>query len=76
MNLDRIVVAYRQYLFVILYDKGKVSYFTATFPYLMLTALVIKGATLDGAGEGVKFYVSKFDTSKLVEPEVWKDAVS
>ncbi len=57
-------------------NQGKVSYFTATFPYIMLTALVIKGAMLDGASEGVKFYVSQFDTSKLAEPEVWKDAVS
>lgn len=32
---------------------GKISYFTATFPYVMLTILVINGAILDGADEGV-----------------------
>ena len=54
---------------------GKVSYFTATFPYLMLTILVIKGAMLDGAGYGIQFYIGSFDASKLSDPELWKDAV-
>lgn len=53
---------------------GKVSYFTATFPYLMLTILVVKGSLLEGAGEGLKFYVASFNGSKLIEPEIWKDA--
>lgn len=54
---------------------GKVSYFTATFPYLMLTILVIKGSLLDGAGYGIQFYIGSFDASKLTDPELWKDAV-
>lgn len=41
----------------------------------MLTILVIKGSFLDGAGKGVNFYVAKFEGSKLLEPELWKDAV-
>jgi hypothetical protein len=45
--------------------KGKVSYFTATFPYLMLTILVIKGSLLPGASSGVEFYVGKFNYTKL-----------
>ena len=55
--------------------KGKISYFTATFPYVMLTILVIKGATLPGAGIGVDFYVGTFNGSKIFETELWKDAV-
>ncbi|CAF0839573.1 unnamed protein product [Brachionus calyciflorus] len=53
---------------------GKISYFTSTFPYVMLTILVVRGALLEGAGEGVKFYVGQFNISQLGDPELWKDA--
>ncbi len=53
----------------------KVSYFTATFPYVMLTVLVITGSLLPGAGIGVEFYVGSINTSKFLDPSVWKDAV-
>lgn len=36
----------------------QVVYFTATFPYVLLTAMLIRGATLDGASEGIKFYLT------------------
>ena len=41
----------------------------------MLTILVITGGLLDGASEGVKFYIGSVDVSKFYEPGVWKDAV-
>ena len=41
------------------FNSFEVSYVTATFPYVILTALVIKGALLEGADKGVEFYVSK-----------------
>lgn len=53
---------------------GKVSYFTATFPYIMLTILVIRGAILDGADKGIDYYVKQFNSTKFAEPELWKDA--
>ncbi len=37
-----------------------VSYVTATFPYIILTVLVIKGALLDGAYIGIEEYVFFF----------------
>ena len=57
---------------------GKVSYVTATFPYIVLTILVITGCILPGAGIGINFYLGlgSFDFSKFYEPSVWKAAVS
>ncbi|RDD46443.1 Sodium- and chloride-dependent GABA transporter 2 [Trichoplax sp. H2] len=52
---------------------GKVVYFTATFPYLVLVILFFRGVTLDGAGLGISYYL-KLDTSKLADIETWKEA--
>lgn len=35
----------------------QVAYFTAIFPYIVLLILIIQSATLEGAVEGVKYYV-------------------
>ncbi|KAL8587502.1 hypothetical protein ACOMHN_000908 [Nucella lapillus] len=52
---------------------GKVVYFTATFPYILLTILLIRSAMLEGAGDGVEYYL-KPDWSKLADAQVWSDA--
>ena len=32
------------------------AYFTAIFPYVVMLALLIRGLTLPGAGDGLKFF--------------------
>ncbi|XP_067853472.1 sodium- and chloride-dependent neutral and basic amino acid transporter B(0+)-like [Heptranchias perlo] len=51
-------------------SSGKVVYFTATFPYAVLTILLIRGVTLEGAYKGIEYYIgSQSDFSKLADAE-------
>ncbi|MBN3295131.1 S6A13 protein, partial [Amia calva] len=54
-------------------STGKVVYLTATFPYVMLVVLLIRGITLPGAITGIIFYLYP-DPSRLADPQVWMDA--
>ncbi|GCC30524.1 hypothetical protein chiPu_0008975 [Chiloscyllium punctatum] len=56
-------------------SSGKVVYFTATFPFVILIILLIQGLTLEGASKGIEFYIgSQSDFTKLTEAQVWIDA--
>lgn len=54
-------------------SSGKVVYFTATFPYVILIALLVRGVTLEGAVDGL-IYLFKPDFSKLADFTVWRQA--
>ena len=56
-------------------STGKAAYVTSTFPLLVLMALVIRGVTLDGAMEGLKYYITP-DLNKLVQADTWMAAAS
>lgn len=54
-------------------SSGKVVYFTATFPYLILIALLVNGVMLDGAVDGIYYlFVPKWE--QLLNVTVWRKA--
>jgi len=56
-------------------SSGKVVYFTALFPYLVLTIFFFRGITLKGATEGlIHMFTPKMDM--LLKPTVWLDAAN
>ena len=50
-------------------SSGKVAYFTAIFPYVVLITLLIRGVTLPGASTGMWYFINP-DWSKLSKPQV------
>lgn len=55
--------------------SGKVVWFTALFPYVVLLFLLIRGITLPGSGQGIKYYLSP-NFSVITNAEVWVDAAT
>lgn len=52
---------------------GKAVYITSTLPYLVLTIFLIRGLTLKGSVEGIKFLFTP-DVNELMNPQTWLDA--
>ncbi|XP_076337735.1 sodium- and chloride-dependent GABA transporter 1-like [Tachypleus tridentatus] len=56
-----------------LQSSGKIIKVSAVTPYVILIVLFIRGVTLEGAGDGLLFYITpQFD--KLFDPKVWVTA--
>ncbi|CAG0892168.1 unnamed protein product [Darwinula stevensoni] len=54
-------------------SSGKVVYFTATFPYVILIALLVRGVSLEGAEKGIRaLFIPKWE--ELLSIQVWRKA--
>jgi len=58
-----------------LHSSGKIIWFTALFPYFVMGILLFRALTLEGAIDGLKYYVH-VDWEKLLEGEVWIDGAT
>eukprot|EP01069_Polyplicarium_translucidae_P010572 Polyplicarium_translucidae@DN3385_c1_g1_i20.p1 len=55
---------------------GYVVYFTMGVPLLLLAIITARGASLPGAGDGIRHYIGIWDMGQLSEqPEMWTAAV-
>jgi len=54
---------------------GLITYFTMTVPFIMIIALLFAGVTLDGASEGTRQYIGRWDFTVLTQdPIIWSQA--
>ncbi|CAI4232292.1 unnamed protein product [Auanema sp. JU1783] len=55
--------------------SGKVVWFTALFPYVVLGILFVRGITLPGSEVGIDYYLRP-NFTMLKQPSVWQDAAT
>ncbi|XP_050737516.1 sodium-dependent nutrient amino acid transporter 1-like isoform X2 [Eriocheir sinensis] len=56
-------------------SSGKVAYFTALFPYVVMFTLLVRGASLPGAVDGMLYFITPH-WQRLFDPHVWFAAVT
>ena len=55
---------------------ARITYFTVLSPVVLVIILVIRTCMLPGAMDGLAFYMGKFEGAKLLELDVWANALS
>ena len=58
-----------------LHASGKIIWFTALFPYFVMTILLFRSVTLEGASIGLIRYITP-DWEKLYSTETWIDSAT
>ncbi|QDZ24692.1 sodium/chloride symporter [Chloropicon primus] len=55
---------------------SKITYVTVIAPCVLVVVLIIRAAFLPGAMDGIRYYIFKFETDKLLDLNVWAAALS
>merc|ERR1719422_1478317 len=58
-----------------LHSSGKIIWFTALFPYFVMSVLLVRSVTLPGASIGLWKYITP-DWDKLTDSETWIDSAT
>lgn len=58
-----------------LHQSGKVIWFSALFPYVVLITLLVRAITLDGASDGLLYYITP-RWEELMKPGPWMDGAT
>jgi len=58
-----------------LHSSGKIIWFTALFPYFVMSILLVRAVTLEGAMDGLLYYVA-IDWTKLYAGKTWIDGAT
>lgn len=56
-------------------SSGKVAYFLAVFPYIVLIVLLVRSATLEGAMDGMLYFITP-EWDKMFSAQLWYAAVT
>lgn len=54
----------------------KISYVTVILPYILIIVLLIRGVTLEGAGDGLKYFLARTDWVALYNFKTWSAALT
>ncbi|XP_017778257.1 PREDICTED: sodium- and chloride-dependent creatine transporter 1-like isoform X2 [Nicrophorus vespilloides] len=58
-----------------LHQSGKIIWFSAIFPYVVLLILLARAVTLEGAGDGLLYYITP-RWEELLSPVPWMDGAT